>query len=143
MSSYADYDTYDKPRRQRSHRSRRDRDPDRAETVYAEQIRETRRGGPGVGGGAPRGTSQELVRVKRRDDSYDEVEDVERDFPPGGGGYVRDTTRVQRGAPPRARSAGRDGGYRSDTRRRRMYLLFSKEGLSVDRYRRSSERISS
>lgn len=74
MSHYDD----DPPRRRKS---RRDRDRDRP-PAYEEDVYESR----GSRGGAAR--QKALVRRSRDDDS-DSVEEVHRDFPPGGGAYTR------------------------------------------------------
>jgi len=58
------------------------------------------------GSGNTGGRQMSLVR-RHRDDIADSIEEVERDFPPGVGGYVRRNTTAREGA-RRARSAGRD-----------------------------------
>lgn len=105
MSGY--YNEYeDQPRRQKSHRSRR--------PVYEEEIIEQRTTRPA------RQMPMDLVR--RRDDSSDSVEEVARDFPPGGGYQRRSKTYHDSYPPPRARSIGRkthsyNDYYYEDSRR--------------------------
>lgn len=103
--SYTSYDTQDRKHRSDRHRdreSRRDRP-----TYREEEIVEARTG--------PR-QSHEMDLVRRRDDS---VEEVEREFPPGGSAYV------QRRSTRRARSDGRgrydDDDYYDDRRRSKRY----------------------
>lgn len=54
---------------------------------------------------------------RHRDDSADSIQEFERDFPPGVGGYVRRKTTVREGA-RRPRSTGRDryGDYDATSR---------------------------
>lgn len=92
----------DPPRRRRSHR---DRDRDRP-TYEDEVVYESR------GSRAPAARQKALVRRSHADDS-DSVEEVQRDFPPGGGAYTK--SRRQ----PRARSADYDDDYYGPRRRRR------------------------
>lgn len=116
--SYYD-DDQDAPRR---HRSGRDRDSRRNRPVYEEEIIEKRRG-------PARQESQPHRELIRRQDS-DDVEEVQRAFPPGEGFHGR---RGSQYPPRRARSDGRrdrdhdahGGGRRSrgyDDRRGRTYL---------------------
>ncbi|KAI4129441.1 MAG: hypothetical protein LQ338_002222 [Usnochroma carphineum] len=97
MSYYDD----DPPRRRKS---RRDRDRDRP--AYDDQAYDSR----GPRGDAAR--QKALVRRSRDDDS-DSVEEVQRDFPPGGRAYPK--SRQQH----RARSAGYDDDYYEPRRRHR------------------------
>jgi hypothetical protein len=71
------------------------RDQEYVEKTYIQQ-----------GNGNTGGQQMSLVQ-RHRDDSADSIEEVERDFPPGVGGYVRGNSTVREGA-RRARSAGRD-----------------------------------
>ena len=104
MSYYED-DRRDDRRRHRD-RGDRDRRP-RSPTYEEEEIIQARRG--------PKGSSRGAGPLvpRRRDSSESSVEEVHRDFPPGGGSYDR-----RRGdyAPRRAKSArdSRRGGGRYD-----------------------------
>jgi hypothetical protein len=121
MSSYAEYeDTL--VRRRRSERDR-DRRPRRGDREYVEE-EYVRRGAPGNG---PRQMS--LVQ-RRRDDSVDSIEEVERDFPPGSGGYVRRSTVRDSGR--RTRSAGRDRYIDDDDRRSRGSEYYERKSRKYD-----------
>ena len=101
MSNPDYYDDYDPPRRHRSHRHRDRPTTEYKETTYVEQ----RDSGP------PRKSRQQMELIRSRDDS--DVEEVERDFPPGGDygrGAVRRDDRYAR----RTRSVERNRGYDSD-----------------------------
>lgn len=105
MSSYYEEDT--RPRRHRSTRERR-------RPEYVEEVYEAR--GPiarGSGG---------LDLVRRRDGSVSSIEEVPRDFPPGGDAYVKRKV-VRESGRRRARSAERgryaDDYYSDDYRRPR------------------------
>ena len=96
-----DYDPQDAPRRRKTERSRRDR------PVYEEEIIETRNG-------PPRGGRTTDLARRPRDDS-DSIEEIQREFPPGEGAYVRRRTTVRdkyATGPGRARSI--DRGYEDD-----------------------------
>lgn len=96
MSHYDD----DPPRRRKSHRTR---DQDRP--VYEEEVYESR-------GSRGAGVRQKALVRRSRDDSSDSVEEVQRDFPPGGGAYVK--SHRQR----RAKSADYGDDYYEPRRRR-------------------------
>lgn len=71
------------------------------------------------GGVDPRDSKRMDLVQRRRDDSVSSVEEIQRDFAPGDGGYIRKKTTVRQGVRParRARSAGRyDDGYYDDRR---------------------------
>jgi len=89
---------YDDDRPPRRHRSRRSRPTDE----YSEETYTETRGGGGDRDGR---RNMELVR-SRRDDSVSSVEEIDRDFPPGGG-YIKRNTTVREGV-RRTRSVGRD-----------------------------------
>ena len=95
--SYPDYDTQERPRRQKS---RRHREPD----FYEEEVIEKK------------GNRQrQLSLVRRRDDSVDSVEEVQRDFPPGGDGtYVQRRTKVRDVYPQRRARSVNGGRYDDD-----------------------------
>ncbi|KAL8854544.1 MAG: hypothetical protein Q9221_000579 [Calogaya cf. arnoldii] len=98
MSHYDD----DPPRRRKSHRNR-----DRDRPTYEEEVYESR-------GSRGAGTRQNNALVKRsRDDDSDSIEEVHRDFPPGGGAYTK--SRRQ----PRPRSYPYDEDRYNEPRRRR------------------------
>lgn len=95
------YDDDNRPRRHRSERQRRPRATEYSDETYVESR-----------GNGPRSSRQQTDLVRRpREDSDLSVEEVERDFPPGGGGYVKRKTTVREGGVRRAHSAGRDRGY--------------------------------
>src|SRR5271155_5059828 len=93
------YDDEDR-RQRRSDRSGRGRDSD-----YFEQDRYSDRNGRDY-----RDSRDNRQTTLVRRDSNSSIEDISRDFPPGGGGYVRETTMRKSGVrPARARSFnGRD-----------------------------------
>ena len=93
MSYYDD----DAPRR---HRSGRDRDSRRSRPVYEEEEIIEKRRGP------PRQEVQTHRELIRRQDS-DDIEEVQRDFPPGEGFYGRRDAYRDPYPPRRARSDGR------------------------------------
>lgn len=97
MSYYDD----DPPRRRKSHRNR-----DRDRPAYEEEVYESR-------GSRGAGTRQNALVKRSRDDDSDSIEEVHRDFPPGGGAY--DKSRRQR----RARSYPYEDDRYDEPRRRR------------------------
>ena len=102
MSYYEDQDV---PRRHRSHRKSR-----RGPTTYEEeQVIESRNGRP----------SRQMDLIRRpRDDSTSSIEEVRRDYIPGGGEYVQRRTTTRDKYAPRARSADRysDDYYHEEKR---------------------------
>lgn len=101
------YYSEDRPRRHRSQRDRRPRDYTEEETYIAR------------GGVDPRDARRMDLVPRRRDDSVSSVEEIQRDFAPPDGGYVRRKTTVREGVRParRARSAGRyDDSFYDDRR---------------------------
>lgn len=101
MSYYDD----DPPRRRKSRRDR-DRDP----PAYEDDNYESR-------GSRGAGARQKALVRRSRDDDSDSVEEVHRDFPPGGGAY----TRSHRDRRPR--SAGYANDYEPRRRRGGEWLL--------------------
>ena len=100
--SYADYDTQERPRRQKSYRHR---EPD----FYEEEVIEKKGN-----------RERQLSLVRRRDDSVDSVEEVQRNFPPGGDGtYVQRRTKVRNEYPPRRARSERGGRYDDEGGRRK------------------------
>ena len=94
MSYYDD----EQPRRHRSHRHSR--------PVYEEEVIETRQSKPSR-------REPEHMELVRRRDSDDSVEEVRRDFPPGGGDgmYVQRRTTTRDRYAPRTRSMDRHSRY--------------------------------
>ncbi|KAI4103911.1 MAG: hypothetical protein LQ339_004028 [Xanthoria mediterranea] len=97
MSHYDD----DPPRRRKSHRTR-----DRDRAAYEEEVYESR-------GSRGAGTRQNALVKRSRDDDSDSVEEIHRDFPPGGGAYTK--SRRQH----RARSYPYEDDRYDEPRRRR------------------------
>ncbi|KAL8841662.1 MAG: hypothetical protein Q9176_003057 [Flavoplaca citrina] len=97
MSYYDD----DPPRRRKSHRNR-----DRHRPTYDEDVYESR-GSRGAGG------RQNALVKRSRDDDSDSIEEVQRDFPPGGGAYTNSRR------PRRARSYPYEDDRYDEPRRRR------------------------
>lgn len=137
MSSYVSYE--DAPVRRR--KSERDRRSGRGTKEYVEEETYMARGT----NNAPRQMS--LVQ-RRRDDSPDSIEEVQRDFPPGDGGYVRRKTTVRESG-RRARSASgrdtyaRDRDYDDGYGRRTSEYSGRSRRESDDKRSRKSRRYSS
>ncbi|KIW52286.1 hypothetical protein, variant [Exophiala xenobiotica] len=121
----------DRPRRARSTRERSRRD-DNDGTVYDENVRDTR-------------------IIKRRDDSVSSVEEVNRDFEPGGGYYRETTVRKSGHRPIRTKSDDDrwfddrydDSTYVSRRRRDDDYTVAtgrSRKDRDYDKRRRSRRR---
>ena len=91
----------DGPRRAKSGRSAKTRDDD-----YDDQY--TSRGGR-------HGEVRETSLVRRRDDSVSSVEEIDRDFAPGNGGYVKETT-IRKHGVKSARARSYNGRDRYDDR---------------------------
>ena len=121
MSGYYDDEP---PRRHRTHRESRRPVYEEEEVIQSH----TRNGRP----------TRQMDLIRRpRDDSASSIEEVSRDFPPGGGAYVKRRTTTRDAYPPaRARSADRsryyDDYYGGDPRR--------SEGAIGGRSRRSDAR---
>ncbi len=145
MSGYYDDDDRDDRKDRRRDRDRRDRDRDRPKSsrrerppVYEEEeIIEARRG-PARDPrdrGDPRGGA--LIRRPKDDDSDSADEDIQRDFPPGGG-YGRRGN--DRGPPRRAKShgGGRYDDYDSYDDRPRKRDKRRKTSMPCDHYHTSN-----
>ncbi|KAL8931975.1 MAG: hypothetical protein Q9211_006609 [Gyalolechia sp. 1 TL-2023] len=130
MSHYDD----DPPRRRKSHRTR-----ERDRPVYEEEVYESR-------GSRGAGARQKALVRRPRDDDSDSVEEVHRDFPPGGGAYVKSRQR-------RAKSANYGDDYYEPRRRHRgdwpftpplsLHLLFHRLCMTGARRRGYSSSSSS
>ena len=117
---------YDDDRAPRRHRSKKNRPVDE----YSEETYVDSRGA----GDRDGRRNMELVR-SRRDDSVSSVEEVEREFPPGGG-YIKRNTTVREGV-RRTRSVGRDRDrdrYSDYDSRRSDDYAFSKASKKSRRY---------